>query len=107
MAELEAIEFTAMIISLVAIVNIPYIIKRRKDFIKYLPGFVSLMIYLIADNLDDIFPGILFVLIEIIFYFFGAILLLIAALIDLKKTFPKRKESRTKNAFKKKKLIDD
>ncbi len=107
MSELEAIEFTAMIISLIAIINIPYIIKRRKEFIKYLPGFVSLMIYFTADTLDDLFPGIFFVLIEIIAYFFGAILLLIAALIDLKKTFPKRKESTAKNAFKKKKLIGD
>ena len=85
--ELDLIEINAMIISIIAIINFPLIIKKRKDFIKYLPGIVSLIMLFIFGFLDDLFALQIFEILESVCILFGAILLLVASLIELHKLF--------------------
>ncbi|MFX1257086.1 MAG: hypothetical protein ACFFAN_04460 [Promethearchaeota archaeon] len=101
MEEIDLIEFSAMIIALIAIVNIPFIIKRRKDFIKYVPGIVSLILFFIAGNLDDFFKYEVFDIIENACILLGAILLLMASLMDLNETISWKKISRKSKFVKK------
>ena len=93
--EFDLIEINAMIISIIAIINFPLIIKKRKDFIKYLPGIISLIMLFIFGFLDDLFQFDIFQILEILCILSGAILLLLASLIDLHKIFLYWKESRT------------
>ncbi|TFG28014.1 MAG: hypothetical protein EU532_06290 [Promethearchaeota archaeon] len=53
--EFDLIEINAMIIAIIAIINFPLIIKKRKDFVKYLPGIISLIFLFIFGFLDDLF----------------------------------------------------
>ena len=85
--ELDLIEINAMIISIIAIINFPLIIKKRKDFIKYLPGIVSLIMLFIFGFLDDLFALQIFEILESVCILLGAILLLVASLIELHKLF--------------------
>ena len=93
--ELDLIEINAMIISLIAIINFPLIIKKRKDFIKYLPGIISLIMVFIFGFLDDLFALEIFEILESLCILFGAVLLLFASLIELHEIFLNRKASRT------------
>ena len=93
--EFDLIEINAMIISIIAIINFPLIIKKRKDFIKYLPGIISLIMLFIFGFLDDLFQLEIFQILEILSILLGALLLLLASLIDLHKLFISWKESRT------------
>ena len=81
--ELDLIEINAMIISIIAIINFPLIIKKRKDFIKYLPGIVSLIMLFVFGFLDDLFALQIFEILESVCILLGAILLLVASLIEL------------------------
>lgn len=93
--EFDLIEINAMIISIIAIINFPLIIKKRKDFIKYLPGIISLIMLFIFGFLDDLFGSEIFEFLESLCILFGAILLLSASLIELHQIFSKWKVSRT------------
>jgi hypothetical protein len=84
-----------MIISLIAIINFPLIIKKRKDFIKYLPGIISLMMLFIFGFFDDLFDLEIFQILESICILSGALLLLLASLFELNNIFLKRNASRT------------
>ena len=91
--EFDLIEINAMIISIIAIVNFPLIIKKRKDFIKYLPGIISLIMLFVFGFLDDLSGSEIFEILESLCILFGAILLLLASLIELHKIFLNRKVS--------------
>jgi len=93
--EIDLIEINAMIISIIAIINFPLIIKKRKDFIKYLPGIISLIMLFIFGFLDDLFAFEIFEIMESLCILLGAVLLLLASLIDLHKIFLNWKASRT------------
>jgi hypothetical protein len=104
--EFDLIEINAMIISLIAIINFPLIIKKRKDFIKYLPGLIFLMMIFIFGFLDDLFEFNGFEIFEILesaCILAAAILLLLASLIELHNIFLKWKASRI-HEFNQKKL---
>lgn len=93
--EIDVIEINAMIISIIALINFPFIIKKRKDFIKYLPGIISFIVVFIFGFLDDIFELEIFEILESVCILSGALLLLIASLIELNNIFIKRKITRT------------
>ena len=93
--ELDIIEINAMIISIIAIINFPLIIKKRKDFIKYLPGIISLILLFIFGVLDDLFGLEIFEIMESLCLLFGAVLLLLASLIELHKIILNWKASHT------------
>ncbi len=99
--ELDLIEINAMIISIIAIINFPLIIKKRKDFIKYLPGIISLILLFIFGFLDDLFELEIFEFIESLCILSGALLLLLASLVELHKIFLDWKKSRTQEFNKK------
>ena len=101
--EIDLIEINAMIISIIAIINFPLIIKKRKDFIKYLPGIISLIMLFIFGFLDDLFASEIFEILESLCILFGAILLLMASLIELHEIFLNWKVSRT-HEFNQKKI---
>ncbi|MFX1320740.1 MAG: hypothetical protein ACFFAQ_03745 [Promethearchaeota archaeon] len=84
MAEFELVKFIAMLISIISFVNFPIIFKKRKDFIKYLPGLFSLILVLTFSSLDDLVLSDFFSLLEIIFLLLGAILLIIAVFNEYK-----------------------
>ena len=75
--ELEMIKLVAMIIAIVAFLNFPLILKRRKDFNKYLPGITCLIMLFASSFLEDAFR--VFEILKNIFVLAGAILLFIAA----------------------------
>ena len=83
MAHLELIKFIAMIIALIALINFPFIVKRRKDFVKYLPGIFFLIITFVAEGFEEIFFHELFAIIENVSLLIGVILLIFAALMEL------------------------
>ena len=94
MAELELVELNAMIIALIALVNFPFIIKRRKDFVKYLPGIFCLIIAIVAENIEEIYLHDIYAIVENVFLLGGAILLILAALMELDVIFFKIKHIR-------------
>lgn len=81
--ELEMIKFVAMVISIIAFINFPIIFKRRKDFIKYLPGITCLVLLFTSSFLEDAYR--VFEILKNIFVLAGAILFFIAARIEFKK----------------------
>ncbi len=83
MADLELVETVASIIAIIALINFPFIVKRRKDFVKYLPGIFFLVITFVGETIEEIFLYEIFAIIENISLILGAILLIVAALIDL------------------------
>lgn len=89
MAHLGIVEFIAMIIAIIALINFPFIIKRRKDFIKYLPGILFLVITFVAENIEEFFSIMAFAILEAISILVGVILLILAALMDLDVIFLK------------------
>lgn len=92
MPAIELVEFIAMIIGIVAFMNFPFIVKRRRDFIKYLPGIFFIVLALIAENIEEIFLHDLFAIIENISILSGAILLLLAVLMELKTVILKNRD---------------
>ncbi len=91
MGHLAVVEFIAMIIAIIALINFPFIIKRRKDFVKYLPGIFCIVITFVAEVLEEIFLFNLFAIIEVFSILLGVILLILAALMDLEFMFFKSK----------------
>ena len=83
MVHLELVETIASIIAIIALINFPFIVKRRKDFVKYLPGIFFLVITFVGEAIEEIFLYELFAIIENISLILGAILLIVAALMDL------------------------
>ncbi len=83
MAHLEIIKFIAMIIALIALINFPFIIKRRKDFVKYLPGIFFLIITFVAETFEEIFVFDFFAIFENISLLLGVIFLIFATLMEL------------------------
>jgi len=83
MAHLELVELIASIIAIIALINFPFIVKRRKDFVKYLPGIFFLVITYVSETIEEMFLYELFTIIENISLILGAILLIVAALMDL------------------------
>ncbi len=86
--ELEMIKFVAMVISIIAFVNFPIIFRRRKDFIKFLPGITCLILLFTSSFLEDAFR--IFEIFKNIFVLAGAILFFIAARIEFKEMRLKR-----------------
>ena len=91
MVELEFVEFDAMIIALIALITFPFIVKRRKDFVKYLPGIFFLVFAFVAENIEEIYSSDLFAIIESVLLLLGATLLIFAALMELDIIFIKKK----------------
>ena len=83
MADLELVETVASIIAIISLINFPFIVKRRKDFVKYLPGIFFLVITFVGETIEEIFLYEIFAIIENISLILGAILLIVAALMDL------------------------
>ena len=83
MVNLELVETLASVIAVIALINFPFIIKRRKDFVKYLPGIFFLVITFVGETIEEIFLYEIFAIIENISLILGAILLIVAALMDL------------------------
>ena len=83
MAHLELVETIASIIAVFALINFPFIVKRRKDFVKYLPGIFFLVITFLGESIEEIFLYDVFAIIENISLILGASLLIVAALMDL------------------------
>ncbi len=77
MDDLEMIKFVAMVIAIIAFINFPIILKRRKDFVKFLPGITCLILLFTSSFLEDAFR--IFEILKNIFVLAGAILLFIAA----------------------------
>ncbi len=76
------IKFVAMVISIIAFINFPIIFKKRKDFVKYLPGITCLILLFTSSYLEDAFR--IFEILKNFFVLFGAIFLFIAARIEYK-----------------------
>ena len=76
------IKFVAMVIAIIAFINFPIIFKRRKDFVKFLPGITCLIMLFTSSYLEDAFR--IFEILKNIFILAGAILLCIAARIEFK-----------------------
>lgn len=91
MSELEIVECVAMVISFISVISFYYILKRRKNFSKYLPGIMCLILVFICTTLEDVILFEVFSFLENIFAISGAILLLFASLIEYYDTFLKRK----------------
>ncbi|MFX0042310.1 MAG: hypothetical protein ACFE8L_05310 [Candidatus Hodarchaeota archaeon] len=100
MAEFELVKFIAMLISIISLINFPIIFKKRKDFIKYLPGLFSLILVLVFSSLDDLIFSDFFSLLEIIFLLLGAILLISAVFIEFKCLVSEKKRIRKKSCLK-------
>ncbi|KKK41610.1 hypothetical protein LCGC14_0704380 [marine sediment metagenome] len=83
MEHIDLVELIASIIALIALINFPFIVKRRKDFVKYLPGIFFLAITFVAETIEEIFLHDLFEIIESSSLLLGAILLILAALMEL------------------------
>ncbi len=83
MADLELVETVASIIAIISLINFPFIVKRRKDFVKYLPGIFFIVITFVGETIEEIFLYDIFAIIENISLILGAILLIVAALMDL------------------------
>ncbi len=90
MKHIELVEFIAMIIALISLINFPFIIKRRRDFTKYLPGIFFLILVLVFENIEEIFYHEISAIIENIFLIIGAILLVAAVFLDHNKTSSKK-----------------
>lgn len=86
---LEMIKFVAMVISIIAFINFPIIFKRRKDFIKFLPGITCLVLLFTSSFLEDAYR--IFEILKNIFVLAGAIFLFIAARIEFKEMRLNRK----------------
>ena len=97
MAEFELVKFIAMLISIISLVNFPIIFKKRKDFIKFLPGLFCLILVLIFSSLDDIILSDFFSLLETTFLLSGAILLISAVYIEFKFLISENKTLKNKN----------
>lgn len=93
MGHVEFAEFIAMIIAIISLINFPFIVKKRRDFIKFLPGLFFFVLGFIAENLEEVVLHHFFAILEQIFVLSGAILLVLAALMELKLISPKNKES--------------
>ncbi|MFX1395079.1 MAG: hypothetical protein ACFFAH_16115 [Promethearchaeota archaeon] len=91
MAELEMIKLVAMVIAIIALINFPIIFKKRKDFIKFLPGITCLIMLFTSSFLEDAFR--IFEILKNIFVVSGAILLFIAARIEFKEMRSNRDKS--------------
>ena len=76
------IKFVAMVIAIIAFINFPTILKRRKDFVKFLPGIACLILLFTSSFLEDAFR--IFEILKNIFVLAGAILLFYAARIEFK-----------------------
>lgn len=94
MPEFDFVELNAMIIALISLINIPFIIKRRKDFVKYLPGIIFLVIAFVVETFEEMYLHSLFAIIENAFLLGGAILLILGALMELDVIFIKIKHIR-------------
>lgn len=97
MEEFELVKFIAMLISIISLANFPIIFKKRKDFIKYLPGLFSLILVLTFSSLDDLVLSDFFSLLEIIFLLSGAVLLISAVFIEFKFVISENKTLKNKN----------
>ena len=84
MAELEMIKLVAMLIAIFAFVNFPLIYKKRRNFIKFLPGITCLIMVFTSSFLEDMFR--IFEILKNIFALSGAILFFIAARFEYKIT---------------------
>ena len=93
MSHIEFVEYIAMIIAIVSLINFPFIVKRRRDFIKFLPGLFFLVLGFIAENIEEVFLHNFFAFLEQIFILSGAILLVLAVIMELKMILPKNQES--------------
>ena len=82
MDDLEMIKFAAMVIAIIAFINFPIIFKKRKDFVKFLPGITCLIMLFSSSFLEDAFR--IFEILKNIFVLAGAILLFVAARSEFK-----------------------
>lgn len=91
MAGFEFIKLIAMIISLISIINLPIIYKKNKDYAKYIPGFIFLILGFTVSSLDDVILSELFSYFEVIFFLGASISFLIACVLEIKEIHVKAK----------------
>ena len=80
----EFIKLIAMIISLISIVNLPIIFKRNKNYVKYIPGFIFLILGFTISSLDDVIFSDLFSYLEVFFFLGASISFLSACILEIK-----------------------
>ncbi len=89
MAQSEIINLIALIISIVAMLTFPFIIKKRKSFSRYVPGLFMLSLNFIIRTLDDLFrlsylePYLDLDLVEVYCLLAGAVWIVYAILIEI------------------------
>ena len=103
MGEIELVELSAMIIGIIAFMNFPFVIKRRRDFIKYLPGILFMVLGFVFENIEEVFLHDLFAILENISILLGAILLSMAVLMELDRGILKNRNSQSTQKEKNKK----
>ena len=94
--EFETIELIAMIFAIIAMINFPFIAKKRPDFMKFLPGLYIFTISFVIDALDDLVYYSIFELIGLTFFLIGAILIVVALLFEIKELKTSPVENKTK-----------
>ena len=87
MGDIDIIDLNSMIIGLIAIVISLLYYKKKLQILKYIPGFICIIIIFVVNSFEDFifYYTDFFNILEIIGILSGAILLFIAALYDLRK----------------------
>ncbi|MFX0073040.1 MAG: hypothetical protein ACFFAO_18335 [Candidatus Hermodarchaeota archaeon] len=87
MVDIDIIDLNSMIIGFIAIIISILFYKKKLEFLKYLPGFIGIILVFVANSFDDyiFYHRNFFDMLENIGILSGAILLFIAALYELKK----------------------
>ena len=81
---IETTKLIAMVITIIALLNFPFIIKKRKDFLKFIPGLTLHIMSFIFSGLNDLFELPLLDFLEILSLLIGSILISIAIMIEIK-----------------------
>ena len=82
MPSLEINELMVLIILSIPVAFSPYLLKKRKDIIKWFPGYYSLFMVFLSTNLEAIIAPDTFNFLEHFFAMLTGILMCIAALLE-------------------------
>jgi len=88
-------ELLAMIIGLITLICFPIILKKRQGFTKYIPGIGCLIVFLVANALEEFVFHQFLDIIETITTLVAAVFLLIAALLEFHNLYLKERLSST------------